>query len=163
MTLDREVVDLLSDDPTLLAVADAVAATGHARPRHRARRSALLTVPVVLVAVALTPISGASLLHRAAVGFGIGSSPAAPAPYAPGDQVWTQNAPEGATITGSAWTPTTNPSAPPAYVPGDQLWTTTPAQSLTTATVDCGSLLDAASALEAAEQAGTSTNAVECR
>lgn len=166
MTLDREVVDLLCNDPELLAVADAVAASGRQRAGRvqRARRASLFLVPVVAAAM-VAPIGGASVLSRASTVFGLGGNPPAPAPYQPGDQVWTHDAPVGAANPGISSTSGSAgvPAAPAPYSAGDQVWTTTPDVAPTTETIPCESLADAASALQALEQAGSTTNAVECR
>lgn len=166
MTLDREVVELVGHDPELLAIADAVASVRPTERRRgrRLRRASLVALPL-MTAAALTPIGGASLVSRASGDLGFGSEPPAPAPYQRGDQVWTHDAPVGApsaaaTATGS---PKSNPSAPSPYSPGAQVWTTTPDITPKVETIPCQDLATAASALEALEQEGSSTTAVECR
>lgn len=165
MILDCEVVDLLGNDPELLAVADAVAAAGQPRACRagRARRASLFIVPVL--AAMMAPIGGASVVSRASTVFGLGGNPPAPAPYQTGDQVWTHDAPVGGVAPAVSLMsgPASVPAAPAPYSGGDQVWTTTPDVAPTTETIPCESPADAASALQGLEQAGSTTNAVECR
>lgn len=56
-----------------------------------------------------------------------GSFPPAPAPYQPGDLVWTTPPPAtGVEIPGLFLAPSNFPAPPPPYQPGDKVWTTPP-------------------------------------
>ena len=54
---DPELVELLADEPELLAIADAIAATAHAGPR-RSRRSRIVIALVALLAAAALALAG---------------------------------------------------------------------------------------------------------
>lgn len=54
------------------------------------------------------------------------------------------------------------PAAPPAYQPGDTVWTATPPIALTTTTIHCDSIDDAANLLTQLESEGAPVNDVEC-
>src|SRR5689334_14850891 len=54
---DRELLELLADDPALLAIADAIAATGARSQRRRPPRRLLLAVVALVVAASVALIA----------------------------------------------------------------------------------------------------------
>jgi hypothetical protein len=75
--VDREVVELLRDDPDLLAIADAIVATQPASGRRRGRSRLLVAAAVVIVAVVLAVVApwgghGNGLVERALAAVGRG-------------------------------------------------------------------------------------------
>jgi hypothetical protein len=179
---DRELVEMLSSEPGLLAIADALVATDALRrhqqprlgmPRLNIARPVLVAMMAALVALALVPIGGASLGSRAISGIsGLwtpGAPPPAPAPYKPGDKVWTTTPPANNNSQQfsppAGYTAPQPPAAPPAYKPGDKVWTTTPPPTTpqTTTTIACSTPSDAAKALAELEQEGSPITSVQCR
>jgi len=149
---------------------------GPPAPRERSQTGTRVSRPVVvaliaaLAALALVPIGGASLGARALSGISSlwtqGHLPPAPAPYQPGDKVWTTTPPSAGSSQSSppaGYTAPQPPAAPPAYKPGGKVWTTTPPTAQTTTTITCTKPTDAAKALAELEKAGSLITSVECR
>lgn len=141
-------------------------------PRMHIARSVLVAMIAALAMLALVPIGGASLGARAIAGIASlwtsGSPPPAPAPYQPGDKVWTTTPPasDGSQEFSppAGYTAPQAPSAPRAYQPGDEVWTTTPsATPQTTTTITCNAPSDAAKTLAELEKEGSPVTSVECR
>lgn len=179
---DRELVELLSDEPDLLAIADALVATRAGRRRHAPLRMtmprphAARLVPVSMVAalatLALVPIGGANFGSRAISGISSlwtpGSPPPAPVPYQPGDEVWTTTPPasDGSRESNppAGYRAPQPPAAPRAYQPGDEVWATTaPTTAPATTTITCDTPSDAAETLARLEKEGSPITSVECR